>query len=97
VGSRAEWSGTVALLASGRIIKLGEFHRNFKGGIYDLPKIGTILLASARVHLAEMERKVADLKALRRELADLLGQCRHGTVAECRVIEALSPSPTGAP
>jgi hypothetical protein len=44
-----------------------------------------------------MERKVADLKALRRELADLLGQCRHGTVAECRVIEALSPSPTGAP
>jgi Cu(I)-responsive transcriptional regulator len=53
--------------------------------------------AIAREHLAEVERKIADLEALRRELADLIGQCRHGTVAECRIIEALSPLPTVAP
>jgi DNA-binding transcriptional MerR regulator len=45
----------------------------------------------ARTHLADVERKIADLTALRRELNDLIGQCRHGTVAECRIIEALSP------
>lgn len=52
--------------------------------------------AIAREHLDEVERKIADLEALRRELTDLIGQCRHGTVAECRIIEALSPSPAGA-
>ncbi len=44
-----------------------------------------------RGHLADVERKIADLTALQRELNDLIGQCRHGTVAECRIIEALSP------
>jgi DNA-binding transcriptional MerR regulator len=48
--------------------------------------------AIARAHLADVERKIADLTALRRELNDLIGQCRHGTVAECRIIEALSPA-----
>ena len=47
--------------------------------------------ALARAHLAEVERKIADLAALRRELAGLIGQCRRGTVAECRIIEALAP------
>ena len=45
----------------------------------------------AREHLGEVERKIADLEALRRELQDLIGQCRHGTVAECRIVQALSP------
>ena len=45
----------------------------------------------ARGHLAEVERKIADLTALRRELQGLIGQCSHGTIAECRIIEALSP------
>jgi Cu(I)-responsive transcriptional regulator len=45
----------------------------------------------AREHLSEVERKIADLTALRRELQDLIGQCGHGTIAECRIIEALSP------
>ena len=45
----------------------------------------------ARGHLAEIERKVADLTAFGRELRQIIGQCRHGTVAECRIIEALSP------
>jgi Cu(I)-responsive transcriptional regulator len=48
--------------------------------------------AIAREHLAEVERKIADLNALRRELAELIGRCRRGTVAECRIVEALSPS-----
>jgi DNA-binding transcriptional MerR regulator len=43
----------------------------------------------AREHLAEVDRKLADLAALRRELASLIGRCRRGTVAECRIIEAL--------
>jgi Cu(I)-responsive transcriptional regulator len=46
----------------------------------------------ARAHLADVERKLADLEALRRELDALIGQCRHGTVADCRIIEALAPA-----
>ena len=45
----------------------------------------------AREHLADVKRKLADLTALRRELDSLIGQCRHGTVAECRILEALAP------
>ncbi|MEG1028813.1 MAG: helix-turn-helix domain-containing protein [Brevundimonas sp.] len=44
-----------------------------------------------RAHLAEVERKIADLEALRRELSALLSQCRQGTVSECLIIEALGP------
>lgn len=47
--------------------------------------------AIAREHLAEVKRKLTDLGALRRELESLIGQCRHGTVAECRILEALAP------
>ncbi len=52
--------------------------------------------AIAREHLAEVERKIDDLSALRRELDDLIGRCRRGTVAECRIIEALAPTGTDA-
>jgi Cu(I)-responsive transcriptional regulator len=47
--------------------------------------------AIAREHLVEVKRKIADLSALRRELDALIGQCRHGTIAECRIIDALAP------
>src|SRR5689334_4560565 len=47
--------------------------------------------AMARDHLADIDRKISDLKALRRELNDLLGQCQRGTIADCRIIGALSP------
>ena len=50
----------------------------------------------ARGHLEEVERKVADLTALGNELRQIIGQCGHGTVAECRIIEALSPLPAAA-
>lgn len=45
----------------------------------------------AREHLATIEAKIADLSALRSELADVIGQCRQGTIAECRIIDALAP------
>lgn len=49
--------------------------------------------AIARAHLAEVEQKLADLAALRHELETVIGQCRQGTVAECRILEALGPLP----
>lgn len=45
----------------------------------------------ARAHLTQVERKLADLTALGAELRELIEQCRHGTIAECRIIEALAP------
>jgi DNA-binding transcriptional MerR regulator len=45
----------------------------------------------ARTHLAEVERKLSDLTRLAHELRDVIGQCGCGSVADCRIIEALSP------
>lgn len=45
----------------------------------------------ARAHLGEVERKLADLEALRRELRALIDSCDGGSVAQCRIIEALEP------
>jgi Cu(I)-responsive transcriptional regulator len=50
--------------------------------------------ALARDHLAEVERKIADLTALRSELSALLDSCKGGTVGDCRIIEALAPPAT---
>jgi len=38
-----------------------------------------------------IEAKIATLKRLRRELRDTLAACAGGRIAECRVIQALSP------
>lgn len=46
----------------------------------------------AREHLAEVDRKIADLSDLRRELNSIISRCGRGTIAECRIIEALSPN-----
>jgi Cu(I)-responsive transcriptional regulator len=48
--------------------------------------------AIAREHLAEVNRKIRDLKALHRELNSIISQCGRGTVAECRILEALAPT-----
>jgi DNA-binding transcriptional MerR regulator len=45
----------------------------------------------ASAHLAAVQEKIGRLQALERELERMVGQCRHGRIAECRVIEALSP------
>ena len=44
----------------------------------------------ARRHLAEVERRLARLDALRGELRRMLGACGHGLVCDCRVIETLA-------
>ncbi|MFM0007707.1 MULTISPECIES: MerR family transcriptional regulator [Paraburkholderia] len=49
--------------------------------------------AIASAHRAEIERKICDLKALKAELDSLIDQCSCGAVAECRIIDALSPIP----
>jgi len=43
----------------------------------------------ARRHLAEVETKLKDLKALQRELESIVTQCECGTISQCRIIEAL--------
>ena len=47
--------------------------------------------ALAQKHLVEVERKIADLQSLASELRDIIGQCRGGTIADCRIIDALAP------
>lgn len=53
--------------------------------------------AIAKEHRTEVDRKIADLRALRRELDSMIDQCRCGTVADCRIIEALSPQTQQGP
>ncbi|SMH26139.1 MerR family transcriptional regulator [Mesorhizobium australicum] len=48
--------------------------------------------AIAKEHRAEVERKIADLQSLKHELDRMIGQCGCGIVADCRIIESLSPS-----
>lgn len=55
--------------------------------IYDCTGIDRI----ANQHLLEVDRKIADLQALRRELKAVIDSCDGGTFAECRIIEALGP------
>ncbi|KMO39358.1 MerR family transcriptional regulator [Methylobacterium aquaticum] len=44
----------------------------------------------ARRHLVEVEHRITRLMALRSELSRMIGECGHGRVGECRVIEVLS-------
>ena len=45
----------------------------------------------ANRHLLKIDRKIADLTALRRELAGVISSCAGGTVAECRILQAFLP------
>ena len=45
----------------------------------------------ARAQREAIDRKIADLTALRRELDALIEACPAGAVADCRIIEALGP------
>ena len=43
-------------------------------------------------HLIEIEQKISDLKLLAKELRRLSACCQgNGIIADCRIIEALSP------
>ncbi len=44
----------------------------------------------ARHHLADVERRIARLEGLRRELARMVELCSAGSVAECHVMETLA-------
>jgi len=46
--------------------------------------------AIARRHLAEVERRIERLNALRGELERMIGECSGGRVCECRVIEVIA-------
>jgi hypothetical protein len=40
--------------------------------------------------LSDVERRIAQLTALRGELKRMVEECSHGRVSDCRVIETLS-------
>ncbi|MGH6884371.1 MerR family transcriptional regulator [Hypericibacter sp.] len=46
----------------------------------------------AQRHLDDVERKIADLERLRKELKSLIKQCHRGTIADCRIVDALATS-----
>lgn len=50
--------------------------------------------AMARAHLSDVSKKIAQLTALRAELARLIRVCRGGHISDCRILEALGhPAP----
>lgn len=52
--------------------------------------------ALATRHLADVDRKIADLTALRRQLAGAISTCEGGAMAECRILEAFASAPESA-
>ncbi|SES17782.1 MerR family transcriptional regulator [Sphingobium sp. YR768] len=44
------------------------------------------------INIAEIDRKLADLSALRAELMRRLENCEGSTIGDCRIIEALAPA-----
>jgi Cu(I)-responsive transcriptional regulator len=46
----------------------------------------------AQEHLADIEQKISDLTNLKRRLSTLVSSCKGGKVADCRILDALSPS-----
>jgi DNA-binding transcriptional MerR regulator len=44
----------------------------------------------ALAHLAEVDRRIASLQALKTELTRMVNECGHGRVCDCRIIEALA-------
>ena len=46
--------------------------------------------AIAAARLADVERRISSLTALRTELKRMVEGCQHGSVSECRVIETLA-------
>lgn len=46
--------------------------------------------AIARTQIAAIDRKIADLARLRGELDQITRACRNGTVADCKILDALA-------
>ena len=56
-----------------------------EGGNYSCEEVKTITLD----HLADVQRKIADLRRLARVLKDMAAECAGGTIPECPIVEAL--------
>lgn len=54
-------------------------------GERDCANVDNVALA----HLRDIEGKIRDLEALHAELGRMLGSCPGGSIAQCRVLEAL--------
>jgi len=55
------------------------------------------ITALARAHLAEVRRKLEELRALEGQLARLANCCQGVRVAECRILDQLRSPGTGSP
>jgi Cu(I)-responsive transcriptional regulator len=102
----ARSSGNYRIYGSGDLARL-KFIRRARELGFTLDRVRALLdIASDRGgdcasvdavtkdHLAEIDRKIADLKVLRRELASLVASCNGGKVEDCRIVEALGVRPT---
>ncbi len=57
----------------------------------DRPERSCEAVASVtRRHLQDVDRKIARLEALKRELTHMIAACDGGCIAECRLVEALA-------
>lgn len=63
------------------------------GGRYTCAEVRTIALD----HLADVRRKLADLRRLERTLSNVAGRCRGGRVPRCPLIDALFEAEAAAP
>jgi MerR family transcriptional regulator, mercuric resistance operon regulatory protein len=56
------------------------------GGHYSCSDVRDVTVG----HLADVRKKIADLRRLERTLSEVVSRCEGGSVPECPVIEALS-------
>ena len=66
-----------------QIAELMTLARDRDGNCNDIAEI-------ARSHLATIDHKIADLGALRRELAELVDACEGGEIRYCNIVGALT-------
>jgi len=84
-------------------LKRLNFIRHARGLGFDIAEIRSLLDLSdqperdcaeadriATGHLGAVEAKIAQLEALRGELARMVGECRGGRAATCRVLEVIA-------
>lgn len=87
---------------SGKHLERLNFVRHARSLGFDIAEIRSLLQLAdeperdcaeadriATEHLQNVDEKIAKLTALRHELARMVGACRGGQVATCRVLEAL--------
>ena len=94
--------GNRRLYAASDLRRLG-FIRHARELGFDIEAIRTLLTlqddtsqscaeadAIAKARLTDVDQRIRSLKALKLELARMVEGCRHGRIAECRVIEVLA-------